>query len=206
MDGVYCKLWDVSFARNPSDNSLCAIAVARACLLWFVGHSFRPHWLSCQCTHKTHAVAKTPILSHSDMSHVQLTHANTHAPSLCIHQFINCRESYTREGQLKMHWELEKRNVSWVQFSGETQAAIQKTERQGKQRDTGRETDRRHVKLPLRGFVLVPETLTAPYGHTPLHTQRNRHKHTVVWFSCSSCTGLCLCKSLKVGIVCTHVV
>ena len=104
--------------------------------------------------------------------HVQLTHT-------LVYQFVNCRELYTREGQLKMHWELEKQASTGVQSGG----TIQKTERQGEHRQRDRQVRYRVVS---EGSWACSDTLTAPQGHTPLHTPRNTHSNTP-WYDYFTC-------------------
>ena len=79
------KLWVVCSSGNPSDNSLCAIAIATLCRQWFAGHSSRPRWLSCQHTlsHDAHTLSLRP----ADKSHLVQKH--THAHLMVIHLSVS---------------------------------------------------------------------------------------------------------------------
>ncbi len=139
-DGVQYKLWDVSSSGNSSDNSLCAITIATPCPIcsWHsdgpairLGHAdwaVNPH--ACTYCYKGHARA----LRHADKS---VRTCNSHPPThfISIYQFINCSELRTREGQLKMHWELEKR--ASTQFS---QGELKQRSRGQWDRETERQT------------------------------------------------------------------
>lgn len=61
---------------------------------------------------------------------------------------------------------------------------IQKTERQGN-RETGRETDRRDIRLSLRGLVFVL-TLLQHLTDTPHYTHRETHINTL-WDDSLTC-------------------
>lgn len=115
----------------------------------------------------THTHAATITMSHADKSFFFTCNSHTF-----VHQFVNCCELHTREGQLKMHWELEKQ-ASTGFSQGEP------SRRQRDRENTDRETDRWDIGLSLRELGLVLTLLqllkdTPHYTHTETHTQTHR--------------------------------
>lgn len=84
---------------------------------------------------------------------------------------------------------IREKNVNWVQFflrgGGGLGDSGSEDSETGKQRDTGRETDRWDVKLPLRGFVLVPK-LSQHLTDTPHCTRKDTDTNTL-WYDSPAC-------------------
>lgn len=153
--------------------TLCTITIATPCPFLLLarrwtGHSFRPRWLSCQCTHIHPLLLRyTLSLRHADKSFLMCnSNACTPTSSLCIYQCMNCSGQRTGEGHLKMHRELDK----------QASAGFSHGELRQKDRETHGERGRPQTyKVSLRNPVLV---LTLCYRTSQTHLITHTKTHT----------------------------
>lgn len=102
---------------------------------------------------------------------MQLTHI---CPSVCKLPWA-AHKRRSAEDALR----IRETSIDGVQSGG----TIQKTERQGEHRQRDRQVRYRVVS---EGTWACSDTLTAPQGHTPLHTHRNTHSNTP-WYDYFTC-------------------
>ncbi len=143
---------------------------------WWAGHSFKPRWLSCQRT-RVHTLLQRHAhsLRHVDKSFLTCN-SNTHTSSPRIYQLMNCSELNTREGQLKMHWELEKQAST-----GFSQGKLRQRFRWQRDRETQRHRQRdrqERYRDVSKGSCTCSDTLVQHLTDTPHYTHKETHTQT----------------------------